>query len=82
MSTTHGRTLPKRNTSIGSKICFPAPNNVTFAFVAYNERDEAVYEQALDDINAGEALLPMYLHYKAMQQVPLMRRLSHLHLLL
>ncbi len=38
---------------IGGSKCFPAPDNVTFAVLAYNDKEEAIYKQTIAAIIAG-----------------------------
>jgi hypothetical protein len=50
MLTLHNRTL--HTPQLGHSKCFPAPENVTFAFLAYNDREEAFYKQTLNALAA------------------------------
>ena len=38
---------------IGGRKCIPAPDTVTFAALAYNDNEEAVYRQTIAAIIAG-----------------------------
>jgi hypothetical protein len=38
---------------IGGTKCFPAPDTVTFAVLAYNDKEEAIYKQTIAAIVAG-----------------------------
>ena len=38
---------------IGGRKCFPAPDAITFAALAYNDNEEAVYRQTIAAIIAG-----------------------------
>ena len=39
--------------------CYPAPQNLTFAFLARNTREAAMYNATLDEISQDRAILPM-----------------------
>jgi hypothetical protein len=38
---------------MGGTKCFPAPDTVTFAVLAYNDKEEAIYKQTIAAIIAG-----------------------------
>jgi hypothetical protein len=38
---------------MANRKCFPPPKNVTFAYSAYNAREESVYKSTLDELIAG-----------------------------